>query len=319
MLLRSASTPLLGSLLSSSSPFLPADSPVSLHNHSHNSHPFPVTCHLPSPAFSDISNHSNSSFIRRTLSDGNLLSLQAEHPDELSHVAPSRRPSPTLEAIPSFSNYNSALDESEETAELEGDSVVSFRDENTCMGSAGPPLFLARGLGIDRVGSGLLNAGGDFYGADGNGNGRGGNNCDVTTDHGGNRSDLELYYKRMVEQHPTDALFLRNYALFLYQVKKDFQRAEEYYSRAILADPSDGETLSKYASLIWELHHDGERAESYFQQAVQASPDNSYVLAAQAGFLWDLDEDDSATQENSNGIHNVSGYTSHVGEMVSAS
>jgi Tfp pilus assembly protein PilF len=61
-----------------------------------------------------------------------------------------------------------------------------------------------------------------------------------------------------------------------FQVKKDFQRAEEYYSRAILADPNDGETLSKYASLIWELHHDEERADSYFKQAVQASPENRY-------------------------------------------
>ncbi|KAF3328125.1 TPR repeat [Carex littledalei] len=307
MLLRSASTPLLGSLLSSSSHFLSSDSPASVHNHIQ---PFPASCHLSSPAFSDISNHSNSSFIRRTLSDGNLCSLLSEHPDEHHHVHQSQRPNPVLEAIPSFSVCESAFDEYEELAELEGVSDLSFLDENRSAGTAGPPLFLARGLGIDRIGSGLLSAGGD-----GNGRGRG-RGCNVKTD-GGNQSDLELYYKRMVEQHPTDPLFLRNYALFLYQVKNDFQRAEEYYSRAILADPSDGETLSKYASLIWELHHDEERANSYFQQAVQASPDNSYVLAAQAGFLWDIDEDTSAEEENSNGFHNFSGYASHVGEMVS--
>lgn len=94
---------------------------------------------------------------------------------------------------------------------------MSFLDEDRSAGTAGPPLFLARGLGIDRIGSGLLSAGGDSCGGDGNGRGRG-RGCNVKTD-GGNQSDLELYYKRMVEQHPTDPLFLRNYALFLYQVR----------------------------------------------------------------------------------------------------
>lgn len=216
MLLRSASTPILGSLLpSSSSHFLPADSPASLHNHIHL---FPISCHLSSPAFSDVSNHSNSSFIRRTFSDGNLCSLQADHPDEHPYVTPSRRPNPVLEVIPSFSVCESAIDESDETAEQEGDPDLSFLDEDNSVGAMGPPLFLARGLGIDRVGSGLLSAGGDYCGGDGNGKG-GGRGCSVATDNGGNRSDLELYYKRMVEQHPTDPLFLRNYALFLYQVR----------------------------------------------------------------------------------------------------
>jgi hypothetical protein len=123
-----------------------------------------------------------------------------------------------LEAIPSFSICESAIDESEETAEEEGDPDLSFLDEGRNVGATIPPLFLARGLGIDQVGSGMLSAGGDFGGGGGNGKGRG-RGCSVTTDNGGNRSDLELYYKKMVEQHPTDPLFLRNYAQFLYQVR----------------------------------------------------------------------------------------------------
>ena len=119
------------------------------------------------------------------------------------------------------------------------------------------------------LGSGLL-------GAD-SGGGFGGSNL-VTSGNGGDRSGIEMHYKKMIEEDPCNGLFLRNYAQFLYQVlisstanlgiqilqrkkqsnkqshlfrhhfqvKGDYRRAEEYYSRAILADPDDGELLSEY-------------------------------------------------------------------------
>lgn len=167
------------------------------------------------------------------------------------------------------------------------------RDQNLNLGekskdnvtTAEFPLFLARGLGIDRIGSGLLNAG---DGGDGGGGGVGNGNG-----NGGERSDVEIYYRRMVEENPSSALFLSNYAQFLYQNKGDAQRAEEYYSRAILADPSDGEILSQYAKLVWELHHDKERASTYFEQAVRATPNDSHVLGAYASFLWGMEDEGS--------------------------
>lgn len=170
------------------------------------------------------------------------------------------------------------------------DQNLSLADGSRDDGSpAAFPLFLARGLGIDRVGSGLLTAGGG-----GGVGGRGGRSGD-----GGERSDIEMYYRRMVEENPSNALVLSNYAQFLYQTKGDAQRAEEYYSRAILADPADGEIMSQYAKLVWELHRDKERASSYFEQAVQATPNDSHVLGAYAGFLWETedDEDDEARED----------------------
>ncbi|KAF7151059.1 hypothetical protein RHSIM_Rhsim02G0044100 [Rhododendron simsii] len=139
------------------------------------------------------------------------------------------------------------------------------------------------------------------------------------SDKGGN---IEDYYKRRVEENPSNPLFLRNYAQFLHQVrslscflsfnlpshdivvslvktpflieqsKGDLQGAEEYYSRAILADPADGEIISQYASLVWELHRDRNKAESYFERAVQATPQDSHVLAAYAKYLWETEGDE---------------------------
>lgn len=144
------------------------------------------------------------------------------------------------------------------------------------------PLFLARGVGIDRIASGLFTAGMDSQAA-------------VTRMMSGVDEmvvmALDAQYKEMVDEQPGNALFLRNYAQFLHEVKGDPRRAEEYYSRAMLADPTDGEIMSQYAKLVWAVHRDHERSLAYFQKSVQAAPRNSHVLAAYASFLWEQDDD----------------------------
>uniref|UniRef100_A0A803LS44 Uncharacterized protein n=1 Tax=Chenopodium quinoa TaxID=63459 RepID=A0A803LS44_CHEQI len=79
-----------------------------------------------------------------------------------------------------------------------------------------------------------------------------------------NSADVEDYYKMMIEKDPSDPLFLKKYAQFLYQTKGDLQSAEEHYSLAILAYPQDGEMLLQYAT---------------------------NTLAAYARFLWTIDDE----------------------------
>ncbi|KAJ3706380.1 hypothetical protein LUZ61_010085 [Rhynchospora tenuis] len=147
-------------------------------------------------------------------------------------------------------------------------------------GEKGVPLFLARGLGIDRVGSELLDVAEIFKGK-----------CPVAIGSGEEHVELDMELKRIVEEQPGNAVALRDYAQFLHQTKGDAKRAEEYYSRAILADPTNGEIMAQYAKLIWDQHADMERSFSYFEKAVQVSPDNSHVFAAYAGFLWEFGDE----------------------------
>lgn len=107
-----------------------------------------------------------------------------------------------------------------------------------------------------------------------------------------NSAELEKYYRMMTEENPSDPVFLRNYAQFLYQSKGDLHGAEEYYSRFILANPQDGEMLLQYAMILWELYHDSKRTLSYMEQAVHAASEDSDILAAYARFLWSIDEDE---------------------------
>lgn len=163
-----------------------------------------------------------------------------------------RRPSSVLQTIPSFSVRNSRDEEEEEEDEEEEEEEegkfggvnglersITIGENSTSIGgdfsfsnekgfglvgieeSGGsvfgdgieaPPLFLARGLGIE--------VGGPSSALIGGGGGGGHDFSLVDLDGGGgDGSDLESYYKKMVEENPSNALFLRNYAQFLYKVR----------------------------------------------------------------------------------------------------
>ncbi|KAI3895322.1 hypothetical protein MKX03_035823 [Papaver bracteatum] len=369
MMLRSSSTPILGSLLSSSS--YSSESPNHENNSKNNSalkkSSFPhggtnfnsFSCSISSPlsrynsGFSDSSDREVSSTnkcFRRAQSDGNLEGLAAaassggdnqgfsRFSSNPSSPFKSTKRNSMLQSIPSLSDFNSKRG-SEEDDYVEddienngflprsatiGENIMSMgggeftygekmglieeREEDKfnefqCLGQdndMNPSLFLARGLGIDVNGGGGRGAGGGFNFA--------------TFREGGveNVEEIGEYYKKMVEENPSSALFLRNYAQFLYKSKGDLRGADEYYSRAILADPRDGEILSQYARLVWELHHDYARACSYFERAVQAAPEDSHVHAAYASFLWEFGESDE--EEERRGIsHNLVGIASFQG------
>ncbi|MCD9645596.1 hypothetical protein HAX54_034612 [Datura stramonium] len=324
MLLRSSSTPLLGSLLSESpsshhhhhqSDLTPNQTPNSTHysysklsscshggyQNSSKSRYSPI-----SPSVSELSNGNKltSYGFRRAQSEGNLEGLANASTELVDEFSLSKPPKTLvrksfLETIPSFSIHNSRElhsdddddDEEEEFDYSLGTNAVkeemSYVSQNSKIEivEGREEMYLARGLGVaDDIGDGGW----------GRGIGGGGYRPIAFDTDGGDSQGLHIeeHYKRMMEENPGNSLFLRNYANFLYQTKKDVKGAEEYYSRAILADPSDGEILSQYAQLIWELHRDTHRAMSYFQRAVQAASTDSHVHAAYANFLWEIEDDE---------------------------
>ncbi|XP_004296533.1 PREDICTED: uncharacterized protein LOC101307105 [Fragaria vesca subsp. vesca] len=204
---------------------------------------------------------------------------------------------PTLQTAPSFSIFNSGVDEFRDSNQqvlertittegmIGGTAIGDFRFRDNGMGfieegeeeedqvqPPSPPMYLATGLGFETGGF-------DFHGVD-----------DFPMPEIDENSDPEEYYKKMLDEYPCHPLFLGNYAQVL-QSKGDLHGAEEYYFRTTQANPEDGEALVQYAKLVWQLHHDQDRALSYFERAARASPEDSHVLAAYASFLWEIDND----------------------------
>lgn len=348
-MLRSSSTPLLGSLLPSESPNNHHE--TALHPHKSSpihkfSFPSPGSQHFTplSCSSSPISPSFGNGGIRRAQSEGNLESLISSstcggnggNDDEFSVFSQpkkqsSRFHSSLLETIPSFSYQNSKFksdeDESSENEEKEEDEQGFCEFHGFNLQSKVSSLNKQMGFGNLAIKDDMRETGSQMYlakglGVDagfGCGDGGGRNLSQVGRGEGdgggGDNHDVEEHYRKMVNENPGNPLFLGNYAQFLYQSKQDLEGAEEYYSRAILVDPNDGEILSQYAKLLWELHHDKARATSYFERAVQAASEDSHVHAAYASFLWKIEGEE---EEDEEGYYSNTSPLFNNGTMASA-
>lgn len=257
MLLRSSSTPVLGSLLSSH-----GESPGPGHGHGHSHHEaagkhsytaafghnhLKIPFHAPtfscssspiSPSVVD-SNHKG---FRRAQSEGNLEELVASDMNEddrfcepyqarkFGLVRP--RSGVVLQTIPSFSFYRTGDGYEDEEEETEINDGEDERDEFEDSRIGKPMMALKEGLldiggeigphafeGKEMFLAKGLGIGTNQSGGYG-GCGRGGGSCQVNCGGDGRENHgVEEHYKRMVDENPNNSLFLRNYAQFLHQVK----------------------------------------------------------------------------------------------------
>ena len=58
------------------------------------------------------------------------------------------------------------------------------------------------------------------------------------------------YYKRAIAADPSHTNNCGNYALFLAEVRKEYDTAEKYYQQALDADPKHANSLYNYAVLM---------------------------------------------------------------------
>ncbi|XP_019178497.1 PREDICTED: uncharacterized protein LOC109173676 [Ipomoea nil] len=340
MLLRSSSTPILGSLLADSC----GEALTPNHHFKKVLYPPHVgslnfnkfSCSSSSPSSPSVSEFSSGKQLsrngfRKVMSEGNLEGLAVHGPgngeDEFSLAIPLKKfPRVNgLETIPSFSLHGSGSCEDEESEEDEELEAVMDDGVNQCLKAEMSlnSMKVAEGREMCLIREAMVvNGGGDDPTGGCGATGGGGGGCrPVAFGRGGGGGDnhglsMEEYFKKMVAENPSNPLFLRNYAHFLYQTKGDSKGAEEYYSRAILADPGDGEVLSQYANLVWELHRDADRATSYFERAVQAAGEDSHVHAAYARFLWEIEDIEDEEDDVPNTAHIKA--VPHPGAMASA-
>jgi Tfp pilus assembly protein PilF len=107
----------------------------------------------------------------------------------------------------------------------------------------------------------------------------------------------ERIYEEGVEQFE-DARLLGNYAVFLRQVRKDPDRAEEFFKRALELDPKRPIVLGNYANLLLSARRDPDLAEDYYKRALELEPNNPGQVGNYANLLADYRDDTALAEEH---------------------
>jgi len=85
----------------------------------------------------------------------------------------------------------------------------------------------------------------------------------------------ERHYLKALEAEPDDADFNGNYANFLNDVRKDFDKAERHYLKALEAEPDHANNNGNYANFLRNVRKDFDKAERHYLKALKANPDHA--------------------------------------------
>ena len=106
----------------------------------------------------------------------------------------------------------------------------------------------------------------------------------------------ELMYKRALEADPKNAANLGNYAIFLSDARKHYDAAEAMYKRALEIDPKNAAHLGNYAIFLHEVRKDSDAAETRYKRALEVDPKEANSMGNYATFLWTIRKDFDAAE-----------------------
>ena len=107
----------------------------------------------------------------------------------------------------------------------------------------------------------------------------------------------EKYYQKSLELAPDDADVNGNYANFLCDIKKDYVAAEKYYQKSLELNPDDANVNGNYAVFLSGIKKDYVAAEKYYQKSLGLNPDDAGVTGNYAVFLCDIKKDYDAAEK----------------------
>ena len=101
----------------------------------------------------------------------------------------------------------------------------------------------------------------------------------------------EAVYAAAIRALPESKELLNSYALFINEVRKDCDRAEEYYRKALERDPEHANNLGNYSSLLFVTGRQSEALET-LRRSEAAAGDND-VLRVELLFYRIADDPES--------------------------
>ena len=101
----------------------------------------------------------------------------------------------------------------------------------------------------------------------------------------------ETFLLDLLKQFPNEAGLLKDYAAFLKNIRKDYDKAEEYYKKAIKLDPKNADNIGNYAIFLENIRKDYDKAEEYYKKAIKLDPKNADNIGNYVAFLENIRKD----------------------------
>jgi Tfp pilus assembly protein PilF len=101
----------------------------------------------------------------------------------------------------------------------------------------------------------------------------------------------ELLFNIGLEQFPNSYELMIDYALFLKNVRKDYDRTDVYFRKALALVPDDVYLNCVYADFLKDIRNNYDQADSYFCQALALAPNNGFLNCVYANFLRNIRKD----------------------------
>ena len=107
----------------------------------------------------------------------------------------------------------------------------------------------------------------------------------------------EHYYRRALDLNPNHANNNGNYAIFLKDIRQDYDQAERYYKKALEFEPNHANNNGNYAIFLKDIRQDYDQAERYYKKALELDPNEALYNSSYANFLKNIRHDyDQAEQ-----------------------
>ncbi len=101
----------------------------------------------------------------------------------------------------------------------------------------------------------------------------------------------ESIYRQGLAQFPESAELMSNFALFLHEVRKDYDKAERFYKSALDLAPDRAVNMGNFANFMNNVRKNYDEAERLYRRALELDPDDVNNTGNFANFMADVRKD----------------------------
>jgi protein O-mannosyl-transferase len=95
----------------------------------------------------------------------------------------------------------------------------------------------------------------------------------------------EMIFRSGLEEFPSSAELTGNFAIFMKNVRKNYDEAERLYRKALELDPSDADYTGNFANFLHQVREDHGEAERLYRKALELDANTANFAANFAQFL----------------------------------